>query len=85
MSPLHAAATDELPTVEGTPTECADIVPDQDTTEATDDVTCPACLAVVSAKRAGNRARHAIAIGEESGLFRNVRVRSQLGSGSNGR
>jgi hypothetical protein len=72
---LHAANPDELPTIEGTPTECADIVPDALTTDASGDVTCSACLAVMRAKNAGNLARHAISLGESSGIFRGAAVK----------
>ena len=80
MTLLHAADPDELPTVEGTPTECADIVPDDATTDRSDDVTCPACAAVLSAKLAGTRAARAISIGEGSGIFRDAAVKRRSGA-----
>lgn len=69
MDFVHALDSDELPSVHGAPTQCADIVPAADTTERAEEVTCPACLAVVRARSAGTRARHAISLGEASGLF----------------
>ena len=79
---LHAVDPDELPTIEGTPTECGDIVPDATATEADEDVTCRACLAVIRAKDAGTRARRAIALGESSGIFRDAAVKPPDATGS---
>lgn len=74
MPVLHAANLEELRTIEGTPTECDEIVPDAAITAAARDVTCPGCRAVVSAKSAGDRARRAISIGQSSGLFRDAAI-----------
>ena len=82
MSLLHAVDLDQLRTIEGTPTECADIVPDDRTTMALEDVTCPGCLAVLKARGAGRRARHAISIGESSGIFADAAVRPDRGRGT---